>query len=310
MNNKAIIVLLAVRLCISGCNQPTVTDIPASASALPEEMAQLEEPAQETIETELTIGETTGQRNEDAGEGLTKEAAKAYLEVINQLILSYGEVAVGRMSFDNGGIITGTAIIRLIDFDGDGKLELYCAYAADSERQLVDQQVIYGYSSDHGLIHIMEPCGISNPGTDVSPETTFLYKEGKVYLMASQEGKFTRYLTVRDNVLVTELEYEDGWNSDGVTVNGKAVTTEELTRIIAEMESGGEQKTIYYLDPADDRVLAETVRTREYIELLAGKSEHSALDMVFIATGWPEEKTDSTQVLQRIPDTSGQQHSQ
>jgi len=169
---------------------------------------------------------------------------------------------------------------------------------------VVDQQIIYGYSSDQGLIRIMEPCGISNPGTDVSPETTFLYKEGKVYLIASQEGKFTHYLTVRDNVLVTELEYEDGWNSDGVTVNGKAVTTEELADIIAEMKSGGERKTIYYLHPADDRELAKTVRTREYIELLADKSEHSVLDMVFIATGWPEEKTDLTQVKSFL-DTEG-----
>ena len=138
MNNKTIIILLAVSLCFSGCNQMIVRDIPASSGALPEEMTQLRESVHETIKTEVMTGETTGLRNEDAGEGVTKEAAKAYLEVINQLILSYGEGIIDRMSFDNGGIMSGTAIIRLIDFDGDGKQELYCAYAGDSERQVVD----------------------------------------------------------------------------------------------------------------------------------------------------------------------------
>ena len=296
MNNKAIIILLAVSLCVSGCSQTIVTGIPDSTDALPEEMTQLRESVHETIETEMTAEETIRQRNVDTGGGVTKEAAKAYLNVIDQLILLHGEGAIDRMPFDNGGIMNGTAIIRLIDFDGDGKQELYCAYAGDSERQVVDQQVIYGYSPEQGLMNIMGPCRISNPGTDVSPETTFLYKEGKVYLMESQEGKFTRYLTVRDNVLVAELEYEDGWNSNGLTVNGKSVTAEELADSISEMESGGEQKTIYYLHSADDSELAETVRTREYIELLADKSEHSALDMVINATGWLEEKTDLTQV--------------
>lgn len=138
MNNKAIIILLAASLCVSGCSQTIVTGITESTDALPEEMTQLRESVHETIETEMTAEETIGQRTLDTGDGVTKEAAKAYLNVIDQLILSHGEGAIDRMPFDNGGIMKGTAIIRLIDFDGDGKQELYCAYAGNSERQVVD----------------------------------------------------------------------------------------------------------------------------------------------------------------------------
>lgn len=124
MNNKAIIILLAVSLCVSGCSQTIVTGIPDSPDALPEEMTQLRESVHETFETEMTAEETIRQRNVDTGDGVTKEAAKAYLNVIDQLILLHGEGAIDRIPFDNGGIMNGTAIIRLIDFDGDGKQEL------------------------------------------------------------------------------------------------------------------------------------------------------------------------------------------
>lgn len=72
MNNKAIIILLAVSLCVSGCSQTIVTGIPGSTDALPEEMTQRRESVHETIETEMTAEETIGQRNGDTGDGVTK----------------------------------------------------------------------------------------------------------------------------------------------------------------------------------------------------------------------------------------------
>ena len=49
MNNKAIIILLAVSLCVSGCSQTIVTGIPDSPDALPEEMTQLRESVHERL---------------------------------------------------------------------------------------------------------------------------------------------------------------------------------------------------------------------------------------------------------------------
>jgi len=178
--------------------------------------------------------------------------AGAYLDVINNLISQYGEGVVRTASFSDDIFMFGVGMVRLIDFDGDGTYELYCAYAKD-EGFWVNSQVVYGY--DNGLVTLLEECGVSSPGTDVCPSTMFLSKDGKVYLIVEYGISDVTYYTLQDGKFVSVFNYYFDWDYEenpNNTVNGEAVSVEELEAAIDEMDAGGtiDYYSFYYnIDP-------------------------------------------------------------
>lgn len=100
-----------------------------------------------------------------------------YCRIIEKLIEQYGKPCIKNTLYG------GTAIIKLIDFDGDGKEELYCAYSEN--KSWVDMQEIYSYKD--GKILSVFKGQINNMGTSVEPFVEFYQDDKKCYILSDDQ---------------------------------------------------------------------------------------------------------------------------
>jgi len=185
--------------------------------------------------------------------------AVAYLNVIDKLIEKYGEGIMKENAFYGDSCMSGVGVVRLIDFDGNGTYELYCAYS-NGESPLLNKQVIYGY--DNGLITLMEERDVSNPGTDVSPSVTFLSKFGKVFLVQVNQIVDGKYYALENGRLQVVFEYYyDFWEEGINSVNGTPVTEDEVMYAISEMEAGGDLEHIDFYGDDEGSEITKTWET-------------------------------------------------
>ena len=196
-----------------------------------------------------------------------KSQAESYLGVVNDLISKYGEGKLEATKIFPSNL-TGVSVVRLIDFDGDGNMELYCAYM---KQYYCDSQVIYGYG-ENGLYVLLEECSVSNPGMDIDPQTIFLTKENVVYLKNVQQTINGEYLTVVDGKMVSALKYlfdvwEDGEFGDS-HFNGEVMSTDEVRSKIQAYEADGILERIKYVEKPSQSVLDETKKTIEALKSL------------------------------------------
>ena len=100
---------------------------------------------------------------------MDEEAAMraAYRQVIDGLTQQYGEGSISESPIDGQSVMKGLAVVRLLDFDGDGTQELYCAYAKEGS-PYANRQEIYQYRDNEAVL--IYESSISNEGTDVSPK--------------------------------------------------------------------------------------------------------------------------------------------
>ena len=169
-----------------------------------------------------------------AGAALTPESAAAYQGVLNDLAGQYGSVRVRPAENALGGMYLGLTCARLIDFDGDGTPELYCAYGVPGEGSRI-RQVLYTY--DGGLVKLDIPEAVSNFNTDVSPVSRLIVGADKAYLVDGQEvmnGNEVRYLTKQGHEMVSALAYVTGWVQGQwiCRLNGEDMTRDGLTRAL------------------------------------------------------------------------------
>ncbi len=170
-----------------------------------------------------------------------KEVYDIYSELVQELLTEYGRGHVinngGDYYFYTGGLIT----VRLIDFDGDGTEELYCVY---SDEEYIYTQAVYGIK-DGRLYEYLPPESCSNNGTDVSPTTNLVEKDGKVYLKegihVAIEGD---YCTIEDGRWTAVHSYSTPFDmEDEYVIDGRAVTEEEYLDFI---EGYDEVEKIFY----------------------------------------------------------------
>lgn len=194
---------------------------------------------------------------------ISREQANAYLKVINELVTKFGS---GAVNSDSESLITGLGVVRLIDFDNDGNYELYCAFSSDDF--CVDTERIYSFHGNSAVL-IMES-DVSNPGTDVSPCTTFLSKDGKTYIWHQYEISIGSIETVEKNSMVEILTYyDDFWDESSYKLDGKSCTKEELDTAI---DNFTHDKNVYQIDyyySIDPSIITETDNV---IQLLKDKA--------------------------------------
>ena len=199
---------------------------------------------------------------------------EAYLNIINRLTAEYGEgyTDVHDSGFAAYNTINGAGIIRLIDFDGDGNSELYCAYQKNAE--WIDTQIIYGFSKN-GVYVLLEECPVSNPGLGFDPCAVFLEKDGIVYLKDVQRRTSGRYLTVKEGKMTAVLTYEYKNSSSPVSsADGIMMSGDSVLEIIEQMEAGGSLKRISFAAFSDPDVLEDTKNTIEAIKSRVKKQAH------------------------------------
>jgi len=274
---KNLLWILVMLVCLSfvACNSNTAaTDLQEPEESL-QEVTKTTPAPEESKESLQDVTQTTPAPEEstDTTASMTDSVpenawAEAYLGVVNRLIDQYGEGAIELDDNGHSEHMTGVGIVRLIDFDGNGVYELYCAYQ-NHDYPWVNKQIIYGY--DNGLIVLLEECRVSNPGTDICPTTIFLTKDGKVYLVDVDELTDGNYYTLQDGKMVSVFSYYYDW-LDGrpAVINGDTVTAEEGAAAIEEMQAGG---TIDYIILAYEADSAQLTKTQAAIEELIAQTK-------------------------------------
>lgn len=174
--------------------------------------------------------------------GESSEAAAAaasdyapYAELVKSYIsgCGSGKIVDEGLEFSCGyGLFT----VRLIDFDGDGTEELYCAYS--SAMHIIDQAV-YGIK-DGKIYTILSECSVANNGTDKSPCTYFYKKDGKIYLKSGSPSSLTgSFDTVSDGQWVSEMTYHNpSLEGEGsYTINGENVSESDFKKTMDSYEN-------------------------------------------------------------------------
>jgi len=194
---------------------------------------------------------------------ISQEQAKDYIKVINELVAKFGK---GAVKSDGDDQIIGVGVVKLIDFDNDGNYELYCAYCSDGN--CVDTERIYGYHDNAATL--IKESAVSNPGTDVSPCTTFLTKDGKTYIWYQYELCTGSIETVEKGKMVVIMSYyDDYWNEIDYKLNNKPCTKKKLKTAINNFTNDKNLKQIEYYYKIDPSVIT---KTNNVIKLLKDKA--------------------------------------
>ncbi len=214
---------------------------------------------------------------EPAARELTAEIAERYLGVIDGLYRKYGE---GHIS-DNGVFLTGFAVIRLTDLDGDGVEELICAYENPDRGEFypyVNEYAVYGPDSDEPLF---APSPVCNFGNGDAPGLGFLTKDGKVYIENYDCGLRVSYSHLENGSLRTDISFVEEEDFENGTVkawlNGEEKDSETAYAVLEGFEAAGQKEEIDFFDyektGALAKMLSDTNMARYRLETLCGRAD-------------------------------------
>ena len=267
-------------LCFGGCNTPAQNssgdssgkdsskqeessqpkeDSKTEVSSEPEESSKMESSSvseqssatQESSAKEESSKPEESSPAEESSQSADAGWASAYLEAIEELTAEYGE---GRVE---NGCFAGLVLVQLIDFDGDGQVELYCAGAPGENTMVIG----YVYSYDGQSIQLLDsrPVGSSNKSTPLSVQKK---KYGITYIMMT-DGAQDHLFTLKDGAFIrTDMISYSCWNDE-------SMTPEALQEKIDSYE------TILYVDYSTPdqydgpNLLADTQKTIESLQELA-----------------------------------------
>ena len=276
-------------LCFGGCNTPAQNssgdssgkdsskqeessqpkeDSKTEVSSEPEESSKMESSSvseqssaaqessakEESSKPEESSPAEVSSTQEESSQSADAGWATAYLEAIEELTAEYGE---GRVE---NGCFAGLVLVQLIDFDGDGQVELYCA-GAPGENKRVDA---YVYSYDGTSSQFLASIGVGSRNT--MPLSIHKKKDGITYIMVTDGGTQASLFTLKDGAFIETdiiIRYEPFcWNDE-------SMTPEALQEKIDSYE------TILYVDYSTPdqydgpNLLADTQKTIESLQELA-----------------------------------------
>ena len=172
----------------------------------------------------------------------------AYREVLTELQMSYGVATQVYSMFQ------GLCMAKLVDFDGDGVMEFYCAYSQ------VDESIEYTgayreeiYQDQDGQAVRIYTGRVLNMGTSVQPCVQILHKDGRAYLLCGG-GQDYVYRTLIDGQMQEVFSYYIGMGDDEpYEVNGQPVTREEYMAARGEFTADGTaERYTFYTTPANE----------------------------------------------------------
>ena len=269
-------------LCFGGCNTPAQNssgdssgkdsskqeessqpkeDSKTEVSSEPEESSKMESSSvseqssatQESSAKEESSKPEESSPAEESSQSADAGWATAYLEAIEELTAEYGE---GRVE---NGCFAGLVLVQLIDFDGDGQVELYCA-GAPGENMMIDG---YVYSYEGTSSQFLASIGVGNSNKS-TPLSVHKKKDGITYIMM-KDGAQDHLFTLKNGAFIeTDMisHTRSCWNDE-------SMTPEALQEKIDSYE------TILYIDYSTPdqydgpNLLADTQKTIESLQELA-----------------------------------------
>lgn len=201
---------------------------------------------------------------------------KAYCEIVRGLVKKYGE---GRYSTQMSKYLTGLAVVRLVDFDGDGREELFCAYNGGEYASFANTQEVYRY--DNGkAVSIYK--GQTDSEGGVGPYVEYMITEDKAYLLTdahSEDWELGSWILFNKNDNSVQFSYNYNYNYENnkrnyvYMIDGKTTTESDYnSRKKAFTDSGTIHKILIYppynkkpYEQGGDEVLKETKEVMEKI---------------------------------------------
>lgn len=154
-----------------------------------------------------------------------------YRQIVRELTEKYGEGGK-----DPEGDLTGLFEVRLIDFDGDGADELYCAYSVFDVIYYVQDEEIYQIQNQKAVRVHRGGLYCSSP---YQPQTTCLERDGKVYLRLDDYYGRSKCGYTYKTIINGKMEWVYYCDDDGYYINGGQVTEEQYEQSILEFTEGG-----------------------------------------------------------------------
>lgn len=222
----------------------------------------------------------------------TNNIYSAYLEVVENLIQQHGNIKVSKQ-----GYYTGLAIVKLIDFDNDGKTELYCVYSENND-VYANKQEVYALTDNKNLSSVYKG-DVNNLGTSVEP---YVHYAGCNLLTNSTQsldstsnlessftwskfnGKdFQKYISYSLN---NKLQVQPPFT---YSIDGREVTESDYLNAISFLRTGGNK--IFLSKIMNNNLIEETNETIEILKLksLSNRYETSSNENVNLATFGPTE---------------------
>lgn len=191
-----------------------------------------------------------------------RDLMKAYASVVNTIVRHAGQGTIS--SAANMESLTGTSVVRLIDFDSDGQPELYCAFSTDPSCMFSNRQAVYGYAGD-GKVKTLYDDEYTNNGSDYSPLVWFIEKDNAVALVTGM--CFDRgYLRLENGEFKGHRFAMDWDDFDSMYVDGNKVPVKSANALEKQYTDGAVNCRVWLFEYGDEqmlqynKVLAETER--------------------------------------------------
>ena len=197
----------------------------------------------------------------------TQESANAaYAKVVEKLLEDCGKPKV------QNSFLNGVAVVRLIDFDGDGIKELLCVYPQEND-MFANKQEVYGYADGEAVSLFKDR--VQNWGTSVDPFVEYIEGEKGAYILTDyrstmSESKGT-WVTFKNNQQTTGMSFYtnapsfDSGEGQGAEliykIDDKKLEKEEFDKAMDEFNKSGEEKRLMISVTDDSTVLEETEAT-------------------------------------------------
>lgn len=144
------------------------------------------------------------------------DRARIFYNTYNDYVEKYGE---GK---DVQGSLCGTAVVRLMDFTGDGVLEMLIAYSSEKDGK-VDRVMVCGF--DMGFAEILNEEITSKATADAETNTLWLYTDssGLSYIIKGEDLSASRsYLTYQqaDAEGKPLYAFAEAFDTDGTDLSG------------------------------------------------------------------------------------------
>ncbi len=200
------------------------------------------------------IKQTNSQDLKTKKDGLP-DAKKAYLEVVNNLVAKSGEAHTN----PQGGYLMGLAVVRLVDFDGDGQDELLVGYSDGTNQMYANKQAVYKLIGSKAVSVYQ---GDVNSRGGVGPYMQYIERSDGAYLAV--DSKMQAYVSqswaeIDENGASVIAKFEHGDMEDSkYLINGSTVTEQEYRKKMEQIEGSGTLVDIDLTALKSKEVLSDT----------------------------------------------------
>lgn len=201
---------------------------------------------------------------------------KAYLKIVKELINKYGEGKYLEKTSECGGVqryLSGLSVIRLLDFDGDGKEELLCGYY-DKEDLGNGQQQIYSFDGEKA--NLVYYNSIPYSGQIFQSHIELIKNNEKIYILTKENPQtFIREIwsELIDGKITQKVDFNGASEIDGTgrakyKIDGQYVDETTFFERLDSFHKSGESIKIPFNEDSRENLQMVLSETDKVLEML------------------------------------------